>query len=237
MKTKWMAAAAVAMSSIVVSGVANAEEKDQSQAEKAESSERTAPVKKAIELTIGTGYMQGLGGVAAGRSSLTDVGQAGAGVQGGVGYRIIPHLSIGAYGSWGMFGHGDSADPSGHVYSSTAGVEASVHILPAGSQLDPWASLGTGWRGYWITGDAGTTTLHGMDVARLQVGVDYRIAKSIAISPVVGATLSSFFTQATPATDEFRRMSDPKVNTFLFAGVQGRFDIPVGSGSSNVASR
>jgi hypothetical protein len=237
MKTRWMTAAAVALNSIVVSGIANAEEKDEAQggAGKAES---LRPVKRAVELTIGTGYMQGFGNIASRQPSLTDLGTAGGGVQGGVGYRIIPRLTIGAYGSWGMFGRGDQADPTGNLYTATAGGEATWHILPDGYEFAPWVSLGTGWRGYWMTGNQGTTATHGWEIAKLQVGIDYRMTRDIAISPVVGLDLTTFFTQSTPASQGFQNIQNPNVNTFLFAGLQGRFDIPTSSdSSSHVASR
>ena len=234
MKTNWMAALAAAMSSIVVTGAASAEEKDQAQAR---APDATAPIKKALELTIAMGYTQGFGKVASSQPSLTELGTAGGGVQGGIGYRILPQLTLGTYGSFGTFGRADQADPTGHLYTSAAGIQADWHFLPAGHPLDPWVSLGSGWRGYWMTGDKGTTAMHGMDLAKLQVGVDYRVDKQISISPVVGVDLSTFFTQSTPETHAYQNISNPNVNTFLFAGVQGRFDIPTGSDSSRVASR
>lgn len=237
MKTKWMAALAVATSSIVVTGIASAAEKDQAQAQSSAKSDATAPMKKALELTIGTGYTQGFGDIASNQPKVNDLSKAGGSIQAGIGYRIIPQLTLGVYGSGGMFEHGDQADPTGHLFTSTAGVQADWHFLPARSQFDPWVSLGSGWRGAWMTADRGTTAIHGMEIAKLQVGVDYRIDKQVAISPVVGIDMSTFFTQATPDNTSFHNLSSPGVNAFLFAGLQGRFDIPTGSEHSQVASR
>jgi hypothetical protein len=70
------------------------------------------------------------------------------------------------------------------------------------------------------------------------LGVDCRVDRAIAISPVVGADLTTFFTQSTPATQSFTKIDRPTVNAFVFAGLQGRFDIPTtAAGSSHVASR
>src|SRR5262249_35788087 len=118
-----------------------------------------------------------------------------------------------------------------------AGVYGDWHFLPAASQWDPWVSLGTGWRGYWIHADQGTTSLQGMQLARLQLGVDYRVAPTVAISPVVGADLSMFFSESTPASNGCASLSSPDVNTFVFGGVQERFDIPTRASASSVASR
>jgi hypothetical protein len=116
-------------------------------------------------------------------------------------------------------------------------VQADWHFLPGGSQLDPWISLGSGWRGYWIAQNAGTTSIQGMELAKLQVGLDYRIDRAISISPVVGADLSTFFTQSTPEESGFHNLASPHVNTFVFAGVMGRFDLGAQSDRGRVASR
>jgi len=236
MNTKWIALAATAVSTLALTSVAGAQEKERNT--QSRSSEDLAPVSNALELTIGTGYAQGFGEIGTNQPKLTDVGQPGGAVQLGVGYRLIPSLTLGVYGSGATFSRADRVDGSTNLYSSTAGVQADWHFLPSSHEIDPWISLGTGWRGYWIHNDVGTTSLHGLELAKLQVGVDYRVAKTISISPLIGADMSMFLTQASPTSPTFSNVSDPKVNTFLFAGLMGRFDVPVASeGSSQVASR
>src|SRR5262245_9943527 len=93
MNSKWISALAIAASSMALSGVALAQEKDQSVATK--KNDAVAPVRDAVEITVGTGYAQGFGDVGANRPTLIDVGQPGGAVQVGVGYRIIPQLSLG----------------------------------------------------------------------------------------------------------------------------------------------
>ncbi len=180
---------------------------------------------------------QGFGDIGTNQPTLTDVAQPGGAVQLGVGYRLIPQLALGLYGSGAMFSRGDSVDSSTNLYSAAAGVQADWHFLPAHYEFDPWVSLGTGWRGYWIHGEGGTTSLQGLELGKLQVGVDYRLARTIAISPVVGADLSMFLSESSPTSQSFSNISDPKVNTFAFAGLMGRFDIPVGARSAEIAAR
>ena len=236
MKTKWVAALAVTFASVAVTGAAGAQEKDRNVT--ATRSDRLAPATNALELTIGTGYAQGFGDIGANRPNLTDVGQPGGAVQVGVGYRMIPELTLGIYGAGSMFSRGDQVDNSTNLYSAAAGAQADWHFLPSGHEFDPWVSLGTGWRGYWIHGDQGTTSLQGLELAKLQLGVDYRVARAVAVSPVIGADLSMFLSESPPASQSFSNITDPKVNTFVFAGLMGRFDIPVGSeSSSQVAAR
>ena len=122
-------------------------------------------------------------------------------------------------------------------FSSSAGIQTDWHFLPGAHELDPWVSLGAGWRGYWVNENAGNVSVQGLELAKLQVGVDYRIDREVSISPVVGADLSAFLTESAPGSDGFRNISNPHVNTFLFAGFMGRFDIPIEADHSRVASR
>jgi hypothetical protein len=238
MKHTWMTATAAATGTMLLAVAAGAQEttKDSLTKSEARSSELPAP-KNAVELTVGTGYAQGFGNVASGQPALTDIGTAGGAVQLGAGYRLIPELTLGVYGSGAMFGRGDQADSSANLYSATAGIQADWHFLRAAHEWDPWVSLGTGWRGYWVHTDQNETSMHGWEIAKLELGVDYRIAPAVSISPVVGADLSMFFTEKMPQSNEYRNISNPNVNTFLFAGVLGRFDVPTRANGSAVASR
>jgi hypothetical protein len=236
-QTKWIVTLVGAIGTLFVAGSASAEVQPKDEATEGASAKRLAPATNAVELTIGTGYEQGFGKFGSGQPSLTDVGTAGGAVQVGVGYRVIPRLTMGLYGSGAMFGRGDQVDSSADLYSAAAGFQADWHFLPGGHLLDPWISLGGGWRGYWINANSGNTSIQGMEIAKLQVGVDYRIAQSVSVSPVVGVDLSSFFTQSTPETNRFTNIANPDVNTFLFAGMMGRFDLGLGSRHEQMASR
>jgi hypothetical protein len=234
MKTTSVTIGAFAVT-MLVAGVASAQQKDEASESKAERS--LAPVNKAVELTIGTGYEQGFGRIVSGQPSLTDLGQAGGAIETSVGYRLIPQLTLGVYGSGGMFGRGDSVSSGAHLYTASAGFKADWHFLPAHNELDPWVSMGSGWRGYWAHDGEGTASAQGWEIAKLQVGLDWRVQQAVALGPVVGADVTTFFTQSTPSSGGFSSISNPQASTFVYAGLQGRFDIPTRSGSSQVASR
>ena len=94
------------------------------------------------------------------------------------------------------------------------------------SRWDPWVGAGSGWRGYWAVDDeAGTSTLLGVDVARLQVGVDYHLNRRMTISPTIGVSISEFVSQREAGEASFHDVIDPRPTTFLFIGTAGRFDI------------
>jgi hypothetical protein len=182
-------------------------------------------VKNAFEIGIATGYSQGGGKLGGNMGSLEDVSGPGGAVELDLGYRVLPHLSIGAYGTFSKYQHGDDLDASTDVLGATAGLQAVAHLRPERS-VDPWISLGTGWKGLWLDpSDGKTTSLQGLELARLQIGVDYRLSKDVAIAPVIGGSLSTFLSQDSPMTEDLTELSDKKVSFTGFAGISGRFDL------------
>jgi hypothetical protein len=182
-------------------------------------------VQNAFEVGVATGYTQGGGKLGGNMGSLEDVSGPGGAVEVDLGYRLLPHLSLGAYGTFSKYEHGDSIDSNTDVLSATAGIQAVAHIRPDRS-IDPWVSLGTGWKGLWLDPSSGkTTSLQGLELARLQLGVDYRVSKDVSIAPVIGGSLGLFISQDSPMTTDLTEISDKKVNFTGFAGLAGRFDI------------
>lgn len=182
-------------------------------------------VQNAFELAVSTGYQQGAGKLGGHMGSLEDVAGPGGAIEVDAGYRIIPQLTVGLYGSYTQNQKGDNLAGGTDVLGATAGVQAAWHFR-ADRSVDPWVSLGTGWKGLWLNPDRGkVTSLQGFELARLQVGADYRVSKDIAISPVVGGSLSMFVSEDSPMTDSYTEIHDKKVNFTGFAGLSGRFDL------------
>jgi hypothetical protein len=186
---------------------------------------QVAPVRNAFEIGVATGYSQGGGDLGGNLAALDDVAGPGGAVEIDAGYRIIPNLSIGAYGTLSTFQKSDQLADGTNLIGATAGIQAVGHLRPAMS-VDPWVSLGTGWKGLWLAPDTGkNTSLQGFELARLQVGVDYRVSKDVAIAPVVGGSLGLYVSQDSPMTTEYTEIQDKKVNFTGFAGISGRFDV------------
>ena len=121
-----------------------------------------------------------------------DISRAGGTVELDAMYRINPTFAVGAYGSFSKYATGDHISDQSDVLGATAGFDAAAHLRPT-SSVDPWLSLGTGWRGLWLSPQTGkNTSLQGLELARLQLGVDYRVTKDVAISPVIGGSLNMF---------------------------------------------
>jgi len=195
------------------------------QSESSGGGREVAAVDSAFELGVSAGYSQGGGKLGGGMADLEDVAGPGAAIEIDVGYRVIPQLTIGAYGTFAAYDGGDLLDADTSVYGATAGIQAAWHIRPDRS-VDPWISLGTGWKALWLDPDEGTgTSLQGLELARLQIGVDYRISKDIAIAPVIGGSLGMFLAEDSPMTDGYDELENKEVHFTGFAGLVGRFDL------------
>ena len=178
----------------------------------------------AWEIGLGVGYSQGVGDIGGNSPSLTDLTHGGGEVQLNLGYRINPNWLVGVYGTGGKYSLGNVTPGNSDVWSATAGVQANYHVLP-GNAWDPWVGLGAGWRGHWISKPGATDSRHGLDLARLQVGVDYRVSPDFAVSPYVGASATMFLTESLAQQSGFSNVHDPSVNFFFAGGLMGRFDI------------
>ncbi len=186
--------------------------------------EKAAGLYNAFEVAIGAGYSQGVGNVGSGVPSLTDSGGAGTSLELDLGWRIDPHFLVGVYSSGAWLSTGDASGNAFNNWTATAGVQGNYHFLP-GESFDPWVGLGTGWRGYWVNRPQGRDSRHGLDLARVQVGVDVPVADGITVSPFIGASATLFLTQQLAQDSAFSDIQDRKVNVFLNAGVLGRFDV------------
>lgn len=182
-------------------------------------------VQRALEVGVATGHTQGGGKLGGNIGNLEDVSGPGEAVELAIGYRILPELSVGAYGTFSKYWHGDSVASSTDVLGATGGIQAAWHVRPDRS-IDPWVSLGTGWKGLWLNPSSGkVTSLQGLELARLQVGVDYRLTRDIAIAPVIGGSVNTFISQDSAMTSDLTEISDKKLNFTGFAGLSGRFDL------------
>jgi outer membrane protein W len=179
----------------------------------------------AWEIGVGAGYSQGVGDIGNNSPTLTDVAHGGGEIQLNVGYRIDPHWLVGVYGTGSKYTLGSGTPDGSDVWSATAGVQANYHFLPD-QEWDPWVGLGTGWRGHWISKPSGGTDIrHGLEIARVQVGLDYRISPEFSVSPYVGASATMFLTQELAQQTSWSNIGDPNVNIFFMGGIMGRFDI------------
>jgi hypothetical protein len=215
---------AVSFTSLLAGNLAYADGNDSLETSSSFDHHVAAPA-NALEIGVATGYTQGVGPIGGGMQHVEDISKGGGAVQLEATYRINPTFAVGAYGSFSKYATGDHISDQNDVFGATAGIQAMAHLRPERS-VDPWVSLGAGWRGLWVSPDSGKkTSLQGLELARLQVGVDYRVSQDVSISPVIGGSLNMFVSEDSPMTTKYTEISDKKANFIGFAGLAGRFDL------------
>lgn len=184
---------------------------------------RRAP-RRAFELTLSGGYLQPFGEIADQRS-IAEVGRAGGALGLEVGWRVTPRWSVGAYGQV------HQQDPARQLGDATVrgmsvGVMATYHMRPY-RMVDPYISFGSGYRFLWVApADSANDVVHGLELGRGVFGVDFRVGNDVALGPVIGADLNLLFWEnRSETTTESATVDAVRPNTFLFAGMSGRFDI------------
>lgn len=171
---------------------------------------------KAFELTLGTGYSHGFGMIRSGLG-MPSVARGGATLELGTAFRV------GRHGAIGFVGNAVELEPTrdGEARALTFGL-AYVHHLRPDRRVDPWFEAGGGYRFFWDGRTFGEVrTHHGLQLVRLRAGADLRVVDDMAFGPFVGADVSAFFWQTTDHTDA---IGGVRPNTFVVAGLQGRFD-------------
>lgn len=150
-------------------------------------------------------------------------GRRGAGARG---IRAPPELAIGLTGQYQELAPAAAQGTGTRVRGAAIGVEGKFHFRPF-ERVDPWLSLGAGYRMLWIAPEGPDNNLlqHGFELARGQVGLDVRVSPDIALGPMIGGDVNLFTTQKPEGPAGSTMIPEKRLNTFLFAGVQGRFDL------------
>jgi hypothetical protein len=173
----------------------------------------------AFELRIGTSFTQGFGSIAPGQRVL-DVAGPGLAADIDGAWRIDPFTSLGVELEYQEFTSERNTAARGLVGNVGFTLHASPH-----THGDPWARLATGYRVLWSISPPGApnTLLHGFELAKMTIGYDVRVSPDIALAPSVGADLDLFLWQV--QGDINTAMTSGQLGTFVYAGVQGRFDM------------
>lgn len=204
------------------SGLASAQAAPELGATQSYWDQSVAAPEEAFELTIGSGYTQGFGKLQKGGShDVSDTAGPGLSVDMGLGYRLSPSWTVGIGGAYTAFTKGDSLAQGESVGGAIGRIDASYHFEPF-SRLDPFLNAGAGYRYLCecnATGGRPGAKLHGFELLGLAAGLDIRVDRQIALAPLVGVDLDSFFWNGTTA------IADPRLSVFAYGGLQARFDI------------
>jgi hypothetical protein len=186
-----------------------------------EDSPRAAPA-QAFELTLGSGYNQGFGDIDGDGFNLGDHARGGPGFRLGLGYRIDPRWMVGGYLEGAHYLRRQNGEGDTRAWGGGMGVQGAYFFAPY-STINPWVGLGTGVRTYVLDRpNADTSFAYGWDIVRASVGVEYRVTQTTSMGPMFGATITTF--SARGDASEVETIRDREPSTFVFAGMQGRFD-------------
>jgi hypothetical protein len=187
--------------------------------------ELAAPI-SAFEIGVAGNYSQGFGNLTRGTGAtrVQDLTNAGGGAELDLNWRFVPAFSLGIYGAGSQFSRDSQVASGTEIRTLAAGVQGQWFMRPF-RQVNPWLGLGTGYRGYWVSPDiGGTTSFHGWQIARLQVGVDLRASREVSVGPFIGGSVDTFLTEHLPGRG-YHNLSGPPVAGFVEAGISGRFDL------------
>jgi hypothetical protein len=176
------------------------------------------PPAKMFELSVGSGYVQGVGMLLPAQS-LADLAGSGFAMNGYLDYRLHPRWSLGLHAEWDELSPRN--DQASRALSSTLGT--TYHARPMSSG-DPWLRLGAGYR---VFSDINreTTLVHAFELAKLTIGYDFRTDAQVAFSPVLGADVDLFDWQYAYTVHALSAYPRPQVGAFFFAGLQARIDL------------
>jgi len=180
--------------------------------------------RRAFELGISTGYTQPFGELSEGRP-IADVVDQGIGFGIDLGYRFSPRWSLGLDATYHESKADDLIRSTTNVRGGTAGIKATYHLAPY-ERIDPYVALGTGYRMLWRVNEVSPDlTTHGFELGKLQLGLDVRASKDIAVGPFVGADINMFTWNNLEGPAGNVAVQARRVSSFFYAGVQGRFDL------------
>jgi hypothetical protein len=177
----------------------------------------------AVELGVSGGFTDGWGTLGTGTVGHVTVPGAGGALELEPAWRALPAVAVGAYGWGAQLGQVAALPFPGYVLQAGAGVEGSVHVLPASPTLDPWFGLGTGWRGQWLNSNSGSLSQDGWEIVRARAGVDSRVTPGLALGPVIGASLTRYYTEELPG-GSWMGVPHPGLDVYVFAGVRATLD-------------
>ncbi len=189
--------------------------------------------KGAFLLSVGGSYVVPLGSIAVGVAA-EDLVSGGPGVSFGLGYGLSRNVSFELQGAYGVLGGGAAcAGCSG----STLGVGMGfVYHLAQGIALDPWASVGVGFRTSFIEAPEtvgapafGIGRSQGIDFVRLALGGTYYPLPSFGFGPFLEGTFGSYRLRPDPGTQ-------PSVYGFFQVGLRVTLD-PLRGGKVRESTR
>jgi len=152
----------------------------------------TVPAReKKFKLGLSAGYGTPFGAISPG-DTLDQIGDHEIPIALDAGYMVSKHLLLGVYGQYGLIGGNCDPSSSCSVHDIHVGIEGQYHFEP-GKPIDPWVGLGVGYESLSYSASSGADTrslrFSGVELARVQVGVDFKLADAFTLGPVLSGSI------------------------------------------------
>jgi hypothetical protein len=187
-----------------------------------------AAPRKALELTLSTSLVAGLGQATdPANRHVAETVDSGTSFQLGVGYRVAPNWALGITSAYEHYDKGPTDSSATTPQGAVARADLTYHFSP-NSRTDSWLSGGTGSR--WLHESDASGSVHdfyGFELARLAAGLDLRVAPRVAFGPAVGADVNALL------WDGSHLSADQHLSVFWYLGVQVRVDLAGNELSAN----
>jgi len=209
----------------------------------AESAPKAEPAARKFRVGLGLGYTVPFGKLVEG-VSLNDwfSDQVPLGLD--AGYLVTPHLLLSVYGQYGFMSPRGNQRPcrsetkcSGHAFG--VGVQVQYHTTTS-ELLDPWVGFGVGYEQLThsvlasfydpteqqVRSNGWEQRVNGIELAKLQAGLNFRVAKAVAFGPFLSYSLGEFLTETQTAFWNDSQTStsgnlDPALHEWLTVGMKG----------------
>ncbi len=188
--------------------------------------------KNAFEIGFQGGYFQPFGDLMK-DVRISNVTDAGGEVALDLGWRIGPMGAVAVTGRYhesvvdDQFADNDDMD----IRGGAVGFQGTVYFAPY-MAANPYLTMGAGYRTLWLVPQNGvdSTIYHGVELARAQLGLDFRVARDFSIGPNAGAAVNMFVAEDGPTGNRVNPsgdqvIDDPRPSAMIFAGMAGRFDV------------
>ena len=153
-------------------------------------------ISNALEIALGGGYMRSAGDIGRDHAAVDEYAEGGGGVELSIGYRMSSHLALGVYGT--LRATTSVARRTGNGSRDRRDARREGRLALPSAHADRSVGLGgAGWRALWLGTRRHRARLQGIEMTRVQAGIDYRIAPTFAIAPFIGASAAMFIAEDT----------------------------------------
>jgi hypothetical protein len=133
------------------------------------------------------------------------------------GSRFTENVYFGIYGQYAFVSTTGCGDGSCSAFDVRGGIELQYHLHPR-DNADPWIGYGAGYEHLGFSADGESAHLDGFVLADLQLGIDWRIARTMTMGPFTSFAVGEYVSEGTDAGST--SVSQPTMHEWLTFGLR-----------------